>query len=196
MATEKKKNTETGKSQNRDKNGKFAGNSNEEANKKDDGKVEIKIVKDSDKKDDDGDTTVKSSMFFSFSSFPKFPESPKTHEFSKEDVFAEFEELEKKIAEEYPDVLKFDDKKYFSQDAVVKIIAETILTCAKVSANMEEEAAVERKEVEKAEKQLRNRKIAEKISKILANIFMAVIVFGLGCASVFGVIQFFNVLMK
>lgn len=189
----------------RDKNGKFA--SKKPECKADDGTVKINKVPGSESQKDKDTTNKGYGVFFSckvspeafecpkFPEIPGFPKLPKleTHEWSL------LEGFEKWISEEYPDTLKFKDKKYYSEKIVDKMISDTILKCADVAIKEEEaKAAAEeaKREAKKAQRDARIHAIAKKLSKFGANIICAGILFGLGCAAALGVVGFWKLLWK
>lgn len=206
---------------NRDKNGRFASNK-----KADDGSVKIKVVKEDKKADaakpekgkDKQEPKVKGYIlrisgdlpFPEFPEFPKFPEFPRFPSLGMRRLFGiDNRDEEKKpaaptikdfaqyVSEKNPDSLTFNDKKYYSEQFVGKIVAETIAQCAQKSAQEDERSkkvAEEQKHMAEAKEELRKKvrihRIAHTLSKVLANLLLGVIVFGLGCAAVFGLSQF------
>lgn len=206
---------------NRDKNGRFASNK-----KADDGSVKIKVVKEDKKADaakpekgkDKQEPKVKGYIlrisgdlpFPEFPEFPKFPEFPRFPSLGMRRLFGiDNRDEEKKpaaptikdfaqyVSEKNPDSLTFNDKKYYSEQFVGKIVAATIAQCAQKSAQEEERSkkvAEEQKHMAEAQEELRkkvrNHFIAVKLSKFFSNFLSGIAIFGLGCAVVYGLIQF------
>ena len=204
----------------RDQNGRFANDK-----KTDDGTVKIKVVKEDKKADaakpekgkDKQEPKVKGYIlrisgdlpFPEFPEFPKFPEFPRFPSLGMRRLFrTDNRDEEKKpaaptikdfaqyVSEKEPDTLTFNDKKYYSEQFVSKIVAATIAQCAQKSAQEEERTKnveEEQKRLDEAKEELRkkasNHRIAAALSMVLANLLLGVIVFGLGCAAAFGLVQ-------
>lgn len=126
-----------------------------------------------------------------------------TREEEQESAAPTIKDFAQYVSEKEPDTLTFNDKKYYSEQFVGKTIAETVVQCAEKAAKDEEHAktlAEEQKRLEKAKIELRKKvrihRIANTLSKVLANLLLGVIVFGLGCAAVFGLSQFGKFLFR
>ena len=208
----------------RDKNGRFSSDK-----KSDDGSVKIKVIKEDKKADaakpekgeDKQEPKVKGYIlrisgnlpFLEFPEFPKFPEFPRfpslgmlrlfgtdNRDEEKKPAAPTIKDFAQYVSEKDPDSLTFNDKKYYSEQFVGKIVAATIAQCAQKSAQEEEErskkVAEEQKHMAEAKEELRkkvrNHFIAVKLSKFFSNLLSGIAIFGFGCAVVYGLIQFWN----
>ena len=209
---------------NRDQKGRFTSDK-----KSADGSVKINVVKENKKADaaksekgnDKQEPKVKGyilriSSDIPFPVFPEFPEFPRFPSLGMRRLFSTDNRDEEKqpaaptikdfaqyVSEKEPDTLTFNDKKYYSEQFVSKIVAETIAQCAQKSAQEEERSkkvAEEQKHMAEAKEELRkkvrNHRIADTLSKVLANLLLGVIVFGLGCTAAFGLLQFCKFLFR
>lgn len=210
---------------NRDKKGRFSSNK-----KADDGSVKIKVVKGNKKADaakpekgnDKQEPKVNGYILhisgdIPFPEFPEFPEFPRFSMFEtpfpslvignrdeeKKPAASTIEDFTQYVSEKNPDSLTFNDKKYYSEQFVGKIVAATIAQCAQKSAQEEERSkkvAEEQKHMAEAKEELRkkvrNHYIAVRLSKIFSKILFGMGIFGLGYAAAFGLIQFGKFIIK
>lgn len=217
--TAEEKNSANNVKVNRDQKGRFTSDK-----KSDDGSVKINVVKENKKADaaksekgnDKQEPKVKGYILrisgdIPFPEFPEFFEFPAplpslgmrrlfgtdTREEEKESAAPTIMEFSQYVSEKEPDTLTFNDKKYYSEQFVSKIVAATIAQCAQKSAQEEERSkkvAEEQKHMAEAKEELRkkvrNHFIAVKLSKFFSNFLSGIAIFGLGCAVVYGLIQF------
>lgn len=197
----------------RDKNGKFTSNKThkETTVEKDPETVTIKIIRD-EKKGEDEKKPSNTSFVWGFlddfngifPDFPSFPEfqsasffekSTDTKSTSGKTAVEVLTGFSKYLADKYPNIVEFEDKKYYSEACVEKIIGDTIMTCAKVAAAEEASKELEAKTIQ-AQKSEKIKKTAWKLSKMAANLILFIFCVGVASFSVYGLMNFIKLLCK